>query len=153
MKVEQYEVRYERTWLLARGHLFVMGLTITDPTDRVNYAHIHYKSGKFWNSIGHKPSLKHHSNLRGEFCAAQECVEALMCELRMRQHERGTREYAEAYRDRWLPGIEIVDELPEGWRVDDKTLTQPAGTRWISNNRSLFGGEYEHKLMYVGGKK
>ncbi len=69
--------------------------------------------------------------------------------------ERGSREYVERHRDEFLPGVEIVDELPEGWHVDNGALTAPTGSKWISNGGSLFWRtngrkRYESALLYTG---
>jgi len=152
MQVGKYRVSFERTWMLLHGEILRIDLSVDDPDGRINYVSVHYKrtTGKWWNSYGWKPSITHHVRMHGEFGTPAECIDALMCELRIRSYERGTREYAEAYRDRWQKGVEIVNELPDGWHVMEKTPTNPAGTRWISNGKSLFGGEREHKLLYVG---
>lgn len=46
-------------------------------------------------------------------------------------------------------GIKIYNELPEGWFINKGTLTNPNGTVWISNGKSLFSKEYEHGLLIV----
>lgn len=151
MIVGKFGVQYERRYNLLRGRHFELCLAVDDPDGQLNYAAIHYKraTGEWFNTVGWKPSITHHTRLRGTFATYEEAMHALLCELRMRSYKKGTREYAEAYRDRWLPGTELVDELPDGWHVNEKTLTEPSGTRWISNGESLFGGAYEHKLLLV----
>lgn len=44
-------------------------------------------------------------------------------------------------------GIEILTELPEGWKINNNATTAPDGYVWVNNKKSLFGGEYEHALM------
>lgn len=45
--------------------------------------------------------------------------------------------------------IEIVEELPIGWRIIEGALTAPNGTKWICNNKSIFGTERQTKLLII----
>lgn len=44
-------------------------------------------------------------------------------------------------------GMAVLDHVPEGWKVIDGCTNAPAGYRFISNNKSRFGGEYQHALV------
>ena len=46
-----------------------------------------------------------------------------------------------------IDGIEVLDHVPEGWKVVGGATAHPAGYRWINNNKSRFGGEYQHALV------
>ena len=54
-------------------------------------------------------------------------------------------------RERWkkylLKTVKVYDSLPKGWKVNVGATTAPNGYAWISNGKSLFGGEYEHALL------
>ena len=41
----------------------------------------------------------------------------------------------------------VLDHVPEGWRVIGGAVNHPSGYRFINNNRSRFGGEYQHALV------
>jgi len=41
----------------------------------------------------------------------------------------------------------VLDHAPEGWKVVGGCTNAPAGYRFISNNKSRFGGEYQHALV------
>ena len=43
-------------------------------------------------------------------------------------------DYLERFRER---GIEILNELPPGWRYLENTNTAPQGYRWACNNKSI----------------
>ena len=61
--------------------------------------------------------------------------------------------YAEAYRDRYLPDVPILHELPDGWKVDRLANTAPRGTVWVHNGPIFKDGkvnpDYRHALMYA----
>ena len=63
--------------------------------------------------------------------------------------EIGTLEYVTEYRDKWLPGVEIVSEIPDGWHVIADALTAPIGAKWIGCG-SFFGHNHQHALLFVG---
>lgn len=44
-------------------------------------------------------------------------------------------------------GTEVLDHVPEGWKVIGGATAHPDGYRWISNNQPRFGGEYKHALV------
>ena len=44
-------------------------------------------------------------------------------------------------------GMVVLDHVPEGWRVVGGCTNAPAGCRFINNNKSRFGGEYQHALV------
>lgn len=46
-----------------------------------------------------------------------------------------------------IKGMEVLDHVPDGWRVLRGTTTEPKGYRFINNNKSRFGGEYKHALV------
>lgn len=150
MQVGKYKVTYDRAYRnTCKGKLSILSLNVDDPNGRYNYVSVtHHSGGEFIAHIGHRPSVTHHRTLGG-FDTPLAALNAALGELRIRSYEHGTREYAEAYRDRWLPGIEILDELPDGWHVKEDTATNPSGTRWASNG-SLFSGNYKHALLYIG---
>lgn len=41
----------------------------------------------------------------------------------------------------------VLDHVPDGWRVLGGTTNAPKGYRFINNNKSRFGGEYQHALV------
>ena len=41
----------------------------------------------------------------------------------------------------------VLDHVPEGWKVVSGCTNAPAGYRFINNNKSRFGGEYQHALV------
>ena len=41
----------------------------------------------------------------------------------------------------------VLDHVPDGWRVIENANTAPKGFRFVSNNKSRFGGEYRHALV------
>ena len=41
----------------------------------------------------------------------------------------------------------VVNSVPKGWKKVNGTLTQPNGYIWISNGKSLFGGERQHAIV------
>jgi len=41
----------------------------------------------------------------------------------------------------------VLDHVPEGWKVIGGCTNAPAGYRFINNNKSRFGGEYQHALV------
>lgn len=49
-------------------------------------------------------------------------------------------------------GINIYDELPEGYIINEDATTAPRGYVWVSNNKSFFSGEREHGLLRVESK-
>lgn len=44
-------------------------------------------------------------------------------------------------------GVDVFDKMPKGWVEVENTNTQPNGYVWVSNNKSLFGGERKHGLL------
>lgn len=44
-------------------------------------------------------------------------------------------------------GIKVLHSLPEGWKEFKSASTAPNGYKWISNGKSMFGGEFEHALL------
>ena len=44
-------------------------------------------------------------------------------------------------------GMAVLDHVPEGWKVVGGCTNAPAGYRFISNNKSRFGGKYQHALV------
>lgn len=42
---------------------------------------------------------------------------------------------------------EVLDRVPEGWRVIDDANMAPNGYRFICNNKSRWSGEYKHALV------
>lgn len=52
------------------------------------------------------------------------------------------------HRDRWLPGVPILESLPDGWHVVKGAQTQPNGTCWVAKG-SRFDGTYQHALMWL----
>ena len=50
-------------------------------------------------------------------------------------------------------GMVVLDHVPEGWKVVGGCTNVPAGYRLINNNKSRFGGEYQHALVSeIGGQ-
>lgn len=43
--------------------------------------------------------------------------------------------------------VEVLETLPNGWRVDRDATTAPRGYVWINNNKSRFGGERKSALI------
>ena len=46
-----------------------------------------------------------------------------------------------------VKGMVVLDHVPDGWRVLGGTTNAPKGYRFINNNKSRFGGEYQHALV------
>ena len=44
-------------------------------------------------------------------------------------------------------GMVVLDHVPEGWRAIGGAVNHPSGYRFITNNKSRFGGEYQHALV------
>ena len=44
--------------------------------------------------------------------------------------------------------VEILTEMPEGWKIIQGTLTQPLGCVWISNGRGLFAKDENGNRLY-----
>jgi len=42
---------------------------------------------------------------------------------------------------------DIIDKLPDGWRVNPDATTAPNGYVWVDNKKSLFGGERESAII------
>lgn len=49
--------------------------------------------------------------------------------------------------EKTINGIKVLNQVPEGWKVVDGCTNAPAGYRFINNNKSRFGGEYQHALV------
>ena len=43
--------------------------------------------------------------------------------------------------------VDMYDSAPDGWSKLEGATTAPRGYAWYSNNKSRFGGEYEHALV------
>lgn len=43
--------------------------------------------------------------------------------------------------------MEVLDHVPEGWRVLTGAIEHPHGYEWICNNKSRFSDEYRHALV------
>lgn len=41
----------------------------------------------------------------------------------------------------------VYSEVPKGWREIKGATTAPSGFKWISNGKSMFGGEREQALV------
>lgn len=57
------------------------------------------------------------------------------------EHNKFGREFLENHKD------QIVNKMPEGWKVDEEAKTTPNGYKWINNGKSRFGSEFEQKLI------
>ena len=44
-------------------------------------------------------------------------------------------------------GMVVLDHVPDGWKVIGGAVNHPSGYRFINNNKSRFGGEYQHALV------
>lgn len=44
-------------------------------------------------------------------------------------------------------GIEVLNQLPKGWKINKAATTNPTGYVWINNNKSIFDKEYKHALL------
>ena len=44
-------------------------------------------------------------------------------------------------------GTEVLDHVPEGWRVIGGAIEHPPGLRWIDNRKSRFGTERKRALV------
>lgn len=44
-------------------------------------------------------------------------------------------------------GTEVLDHVPEGWRVIGGANMAPNGYRFINNNKSRWSGQYKHALV------
>lgn len=52
-----------------------------------------------------------------------------------------------------INGIEVLDHIPEGWRVIKNVNMAPRGYQFICNNKSRWSGEYRHALIQEKGKE
>lgn len=41
----------------------------------------------------------------------------------------------------------VYSEVPKGWREIEGATTAPEGFKWVSNGKSMFGGEREQALV------
>lgn len=48
-----------------------------------------------------------------------------------------------------LTAIRVYKRKPNGWKDDVEATTAPVGYKWITNGKSLFGGERRSGLMKV----
>lgn len=48
-----------------------------------------------------------------------------------------------------MKNVEILDKIPEGWKVRKGATTAPRGYVWIWNVKSLFSGEYRATLVSI----
>lgn len=46
-----------------------------------------------------------------------------------------------------MADIKVFNKIPKGWRILIGATTAPRGLVWICNNKSRFGGEYQHALL------
>lgn len=44
-------------------------------------------------------------------------------------------------------GMEVLDHVPEGWKVIGGANMAPNGYRFINNNKSRWSDEYRHALV------
>lgn len=44
-------------------------------------------------------------------------------------------------------GVKVLNKAPKGWKDLKGATTAPNGYKWMSNGKSLFGGEYQHALV------
>jgi hypothetical protein len=49
--------------------------------------------------------------------------------------------------EKTINGIKVLNQVPEGWKVLGGANRAPVGYRFICNNKSRFGDEYEHALV------
>ena len=49
--------------------------------------------------------------------------------------------------EKTINGIKVLNQVPEGWKVVGGCTNAPLGYRIINNNKSRFGGEYQHALV------
>ncbi len=66
----------------------------------------------------------------------------------------GTMEYVKQWRDKFAPGVAIVDKLPDGWRVCEGANHCPSGAKWVATGSMFWRTNglkrYEHALLFVG---
>lgn len=151
MRAGNMSIRYNRSFRFANNHVSIIDYEVDDPMDRYNYLHTAKRFDRdTWRVVvGHRPSISHH-RVVGDYDTAEHAIAAAIGYLKLMSYEKGTREYVETYRDRWLPGIDVLDEMPDGWSINKGAVTAPVGAKWICNGKSLFGGEYEHALLFTG---
>lgn len=46
-------------------------------------------------------------------------------------------------------GIKILHTLPSGWKELKSACIAPEGYKWVSNGKSMFGGEFKHALLKI----
>lgn len=46
-------------------------------------------------------------------------------------------------------GIKIIHTLPLGWKEQYSASPAPEGYKWVSNGKSMFGGEFELALLKI----
>lgn len=46
-------------------------------------------------------------------------------------------------------GVNVLLEMPKGWRKIEGAVNAPCGYIWVCNNKSLFSGEYKQALLKI----
>lgn len=46
-------------------------------------------------------------------------------------------------------GVEIYEEMPDGWGEIKGALTAPNGAIWIHNKKSILSKDYRHALLII----
>lgn len=62
-------------------------------------------------------------------------TKSVVNEIRGDKYYRGDAEY------------DVFNELPNGWRIEDASLTAPTGYQWANNGQSLFSGKRKRALI------
>jgi len=149
MQVGKYNVSYDKTYRPAGKRLMHVHFAVDDPDGKYNYVAVtHRCGGGFRSHIGYAPSVLSHRVI-GDYATPAEAVDAALCELRIRSYEPGTLDYVKAYRDKWLKGVEILRQVPEGWHEMKGATTAPIGAKWVGHG-SRFDPGYQHALLYQG---
>lgn len=42
-----------------------------------------------------------------------------------------------------------MEELPEGWVIDEMAVTAPCGYKWSNNGKSRFANDYQQALVRI----
>ena len=48
--------------------------------------------------------------------------------------------------------IEVVNNIPNGWKILEGATTAPKGYKWIYNNKSLFSKKRKKALLKIKGE-
>lgn len=45
--------------------------------------------------------------------------------------------------------VDVLSEVPDGWKELEGSMTQPIGYAWYYNGKGFFGGEFQSALVKI----